>query len=87
MTTPFSAIQAAVSEIAANMATRADRGGVANYIPEIARVDPNKFGLVVIDMQGNIAAGGDADVPFSIQSISKVFTLTLALARIMHQSG
>jgi glutaminase len=37
---------------------------------------------VVIDADGNTAAGGDADTPFSIQSISKVFTLTLALGKV-----
>ena len=40
------------------------------------------FGLVVIDADGNVAAGGDSDTPFSIQSISKVFTLTLALGKV-----
>ena len=37
---------------------------------------------MAIDAEGNVAAGGDADAPFSIQSISKVFTLTLALGKI-----
>ena len=37
---------------------------------------------MVIDAEGNIAAGGDSDMPFSIQSISKVFTLTLALGKV-----
>ncbi len=70
-----------VAEIAGEMAQRADRGEVASYIPELANVDPQRFGLVVIDADGHVAAGGDADVPFSIQSISKVFTLTLALGK------
>jgi glutaminase len=59
-----------------------DRGEVADYISELAGVDPNSFGLVVIDAAGNVFVGGDGDVPFSIQSISKVFTLTLALGKI-----
>jgi glutaminase len=71
-----------VSEIAEEMRQRPDRGEVATYIPELARVDPRAFGLVVIDTDGNIVAGGDSDVPFSIQSISKVFTLTLALGKV-----
>ncbi|WP_420134380.1 glutaminase [Rhodopseudomonas sp.] len=70
-----------VAEIAEEMAMRTDRGEVASYIPELANVDPQRFGLVVIDADGHVAAGGDADVPFSIQSISKVFTLTLALGK------
>ncbi|MGM4891877.1 glutaminase [Tardiphaga sp. 839_C3_N1_4] len=71
-----------VKEIVDEMAQRTDRGDVASYIPELAGVDPNQFGLVVIDADGQVAAGGDADVPFSIQSISKVFTLTLALGMV-----
>ncbi|MDP2296349.1 MAG: glutaminase [Pseudolabrys sp.] len=70
-----------VSEIADEMRARTDRGAVAHYIPELARVDASQFGLAVIDADGHAAVGGDADIPFSIQSISKVFTLTLALGR------
>jgi len=68
-----------VNEICEEMRQRGDRGEVATYIPQLARIDPSAFGMVVVDAEGNIAAGGDSDVPFSIQSISKVFTLTLAL--------
>jgi glutaminase len=71
-----------VREIADEMAQRPDRGEVATYIPELARADPRAFGLAVIDAAGNVAVGGDADTPFSIQSISKVFTLTLALGKV-----
>lgn len=75
-------LQTVVTDIADEMRQRRDRGQVATYIPELARVDTQAFGLVVIDNDGNVASGGDSDVPFSIQSISKVFTLTLALGRI-----
>jgi glutaminase len=68
-----------VKEIAEEMAQRPDRGEVATYIPELAGVDPKHFGIAVINAEGHVAAGGDSDKPFSIQSISKVFTLTLAL--------
>jgi glutaminase len=71
-----------VHEIADEMACRPDRGEVATYIPELANVDPQQFGLAVIAADGEIALGGDAEVPFSIQSISKVFTLTLALGKM-----
>lgn len=71
-----------VQEIADEMRQRPDRGEVATYIPELARVDPGAFGLAVIDAEGNVAAAGDCDTPFSIQSISKVFTLTLALGKV-----
>lgn len=75
------ALDRAVKDIADEMRQIADRGEVASYIPELARVDAKAFGLVAIDAQGNVAAAGDADTPFSIQSISKVFTLTLALGK------
>ena len=72
-------LDAVVKDIAAEMAQRPDRGEVASYIPELARADPKAFGLAVIDAEGHVAAAGDSDTAFSIQSISKVFTLTLAL--------
>jgi glutaminase len=74
-------LELVVKEIADEMAQRPDRGEVATYIPELAGVDPKAFGLVVIDADGTVAAGGDSETPFSIQSISKVFTLTLALGK------
>jgi glutaminase len=75
-------LETVVKEIAEEMAQRPDRGEVATYIPELGRIDPKAFGLVVIEADGNVAAGGDSDMPFSIQSISKVFTLTLALGKV-----
>jgi glutaminase len=71
-----------VKDITEEMRERTDRGEVATYIPELARVDPKAFGLAVIDAEGRVVAGGDSETPFSIQSISKVFTLTLALGKI-----
>jgi glutaminase len=82
MTTSTADLDRVVREIADEMRERPDRGEVATYIPELARVDARAFGLVVIDDAGHVAAGGDSDTPFSIQSISKVFTLTLALGKI-----
>jgi glutaminase len=71
-----------VREIAEEMAGKSDRGEVASYIPELANVDPRSFGLAVIDADGNVAAAGDSDTLFSIQSISKLFTLALALGKV-----
>jgi len=53
-------------------------GKVASYIPELANVSPKQFGIAIVDLEGNVARAGDADVPFSIQSISKLFALALA---------
>jgi glutaminase len=54
---------------------------VASYIPELAKVSPRHFGLVVITADGQEHTAGDADEAFSIQSISKVFALVEALGR------
>ena len=82
MTSAASTLDRIVHDIADEMRQRTDRGKVANYIPELGRVDEQAFGLAVVDADGHVAAGGDCDVPFSIQSISKVFTLTLALGMV-----
>ncbi|WP_183506903.1 glutaminase [Methylobacterium brachythecii] len=71
-----------VSEIAEEMRLRPDRGEVATYIPELARADRRAFGIAVIGADGQLAAAGDSETPFSVQSITKVFTLTLALGKI-----
>lgn len=70
-----------VANIAADMAGIADRGRVADYIPELAKVPASRFALVAITADGTEVAAGDADMPFSIQSVSKVFALVEALAR------
>ncbi|CAM3234251.1 glutaminase B [Shewanella violacea] len=55
------------------------QGKVADYIPELAKVNPNKIGIAVTSIDGTTIGAGDYLEPFSIQSISKVFSLTLAL--------
>ncbi len=55
------------------------KGKVADYIPALARVPPKKFGITVATVEGDEFRFGDADEPFSIQSMSKVFALSLAL--------
>lgn len=68
--------------LAAEMAAVVDRGKVATYIPQLGKVDPKKFGIAVALNDGRVLTAGDADEAFSIQSISKVFTLTLALGEV-----
>jgi glutaminase len=55
-------------------------GRVADYIPSLASVDPHQFGMAVALNDGQVFTVGDADVPFSAQSISKVFSLALVIA-------
>ena len=57
------------------------RGRVATYIPALAAVDPSRFGMALATVDGDLYGVGDWREPFSIQSISKVFTLALALSR------
>lgn len=56
-------------------------GKVADYIPALAQVPPDKFGAAIVTVSGEQALFGDAQDTFSIQSISKVFALTAALNR------
>lgn len=58
----------------------ADAGAVADYIPELAAANPDRFGICVATVDGAVYAAGDADVEFTIQSMSKPFTYALALA-------
>ncbi len=69
----------AIAEVAAEMAEVTDRGKVADYIPELAKRSTGHFGIAVVTCDGREHAGGDADEPFSIQSVSKLFALALAL--------
>lgn len=75
-------LQGVLDEIAAEMSERRDRGAVASYIPQLARVDPARFGIAVALVDGRVLTAGDAEESFSIQSVSKVFTLTLALGKV-----
>ncbi len=55
------------------------KGKVADYIPALACIPQERFGMAVASADGAVHTVGDSDEAFSIQSISKVFTLTLAL--------
>ncbi|WOT04280.1 glutaminase B [Shewanella youngdeokensis] len=55
------------------------KGKVADYIPALAGVNAQKMGIAVTTPDGVTIGAGDYLEPFSIQSISKVFSLTLAL--------
>ncbi|CCN38379.1 Thermolabile glutaminase [Vibrio nigripulchritudo SO65] len=55
------------------------QGKVANYIPALAKVPNDKLAIAVYTNDGKVYQSGDADEPFSIQSISKALSLTLAM--------
>ena len=58
------------------------QGRVADYIPALAKVDPRQFGIAVATLDGYEYSTGDAQVCFSIQSISKVFTLAMVTRHV-----
>ncbi len=57
-------------------------GVVADYIPELSKIDPAKFGVCAVTIDGREFSFGDADEGFSIQSIAKVLSLTMAYQRL-----
>jgi len=64
--------------IVSQMQNFKDSGSLANYIPELGNVNPKKFGVHLITTENENFHLGDSAEKFSIQSISKVFSLTLA---------
>ncbi|TPW33543.1 glutaminase [Martelella alba] len=74
-------LQHLVDDIVGELSPRLGEGAVANYIPELAKVDPMQLGIAITTVDGTTYRAGDADISFSIQSISKVFMLTLALGK------
>ncbi len=75
-------MQDILDDIVATIGKSDDRGNVADYIPELAGVDPNQFGICVATTDGQVFSAGDSEQLFSIQSISKVFSLTVALGHL-----
>jgi glutaminase len=58
---------------------RMQAGNVADYIPELARANPEWFGIAIVTVDGHIYQVGDSREPFTIQSVSKPFVYGLAL--------
>jgi glutaminase len=59
--------------------TRTGQGKVAAYIPELAKAPQGALGIVVLGADGASVSAGESALPFTLQSISKVFTLIMAL--------
>ena len=74
-------LQETLDRIEQNMREAPERGSVANYIPELASIDPNQFAMSVCLADGQQVSCGDIDRVFSMQSVSKAFTLAMALGR------
>ena len=71
--------QKILSEITAECRQIDDIGNIASYIPELGNIDPKKFGVHLTTIDNQNFSFGDSTEKFSIQSISKVLALTLAL--------
>lgn len=68
-----------INDIKEELADFPNDGKVASYIPELSKIDGSKFGVHLYCIDGSHHSFGDSQERFSIQSISKVFTLTLAM--------
>ncbi|MEU3791497.1 glutaminase [Streptomyces fructofermentans] len=80
MSSPLT-FQPVLERIAAEIESTPGRGRPADYIPALAACDPRRFGMAVAELDGTVYGVGDWRQPFSTQSITKVFTLALDLAR------
>jgi glutaminase len=76
-----------LAEIAEVAAPAAAGGEVATYIRSLSDVPPDTFGLAVVELDGTEHVTGAADVPFPIQSISKVFALVHAMRKADQADG
>lgn len=74
-------IERLLTEVVAAARSARARGSVTRQIPALADVHPASFGIAIVTADGQSYAAGEADQPFSIQSISKVFALSLVLRR------
>ncbi len=77
--------QVILDQIYKDIQPHLNKGKVADYIPELADVPVAQFAMALVDLQGNVFSCGAAGQRFSLQSISKVFTLTLALKGLGQQ--
>jgi len=75
-------LQQLIDDIFGELSSLHDEGKVADYIPQLAKVPKSKFGIAITTFEGEVFSVGDAQQAFSIQSISKLFTLTLALGKV-----
>ncbi|WP_076925231.1 glutaminase B [Pseudoalteromonas sp. EB27] len=78
---PTADYQKVLDEIAYEVRPLLAKGKVADYIPALAEVDPEQFSIAIYTTDGETVCAGDCSQRFTIQSVSKVMTLTMALQR------
>jgi glutaminase len=84
---PHADVDEVLAEVAELARPYAYKGRVATYIPSLADVDPNQLGIALVELDGDEHTVGDVEVPFPIQSISKVFSLVLAMQKAVAGDG
>jgi glutaminase len=72
-------LQSMLDDIAGRMLSSKEWGEPSKLVPKLADIDTHQFGIAVHTAEGDTVTAGAADMPFTIQSISKVFSLTIAL--------
>lgn len=75
-------LAATLDKLIASQQDLYQEGNVADYIPALATVSPELMAISVATLDGKLVSAGDVHVPFSIQSISKVFGLVMAMNRL-----
>lgn len=63
------------------------QGKVADYIPALATVDGSRLGIAICTVDGQLFQAGDAQERFSIQSISKVLSLVVAMRHLLRRGN
>lgn len=71
-----------LAAIVENARPRHGNGAVATYIPELGKARADALGIAIVTVEGDSYDAGDSDYPFSIQSISKLVSLALALTEL-----
>ncbi|WP_231566447.1 glutaminase B [Litchfieldella xinjiangensis] len=75
-------LQPLLERLAADAPRCFGEGKVASYIPALAEVEPDQFGIAVCHADGSVQYAGDAATRFSIQSVSKAHALVLAMQQL-----
>ena len=76
-----------LQDVADHARPLAAEGHVTSYIDALAHASPDRFGVALVEMDGTEHVVGDVDEPFAIQSISKVFSLVLAMQKADEAEG
>lgn len=74
--------QSVLNEVYSEVLSMNLEGKVSNSIPELSKIDPSKFGIHLVTLDGQNYGVGDSNERFSIQSVSKPLTLAMAFSKL-----